>query len=518
MKLFALGDLRSPVLSRYIASRARVSLIDGPLGSGKTTASCQRILMHMCEQPPNAYGVRPSRGLVVRNTYPDLLSTTAETFKAFFFPEEASGSDTADPMDADLPKLPKLGRWYGGGEEPPQAVFDFLVDDDGTRVYCQVLFLALDRAADVRKLLGSEFTWIYLSECKELDKSVIDMLTKRHGRYPSRAQGEVECGWHGIFGDTNKPSRASWYYEAAEEQKPEGWAFFHQPGGLLEDERGRDHSGRKRWKANPQAENLHNLKPGYYTNDLATYREDWITVYLANEYGYVSAGKPVHPDYVDHVHCAPEPIEAVRHVPLVLGFDFGRTPACSVWQFWPGPGRWVGIAEYVTVDTSAASFAPDLKAWLGRSFPHHVQRGLLHGWGDPAGDYPGQATDDTPIRILNSHGIPCEPAPTNDALLRRSALAGPMRRGTMDGGRAFLISPAMTVLREGLQGGWCFERVNKIGVEQYRDTPAKNRFSHVCESAEYALAGEGEAEQAIQPAATRYGTAERDWNDGMAEI
>jgi hypothetical protein len=504
VRLFALGDPRSPVLSAYIASRARVSLIDGPLGSGKTTASCQRILLHMLEQPPNRYAVRPSRGLVVRNTYPDLLSTTAETFRAFFFREEASGEEPVDPVGEE--RLPPLGRWYGGGEEPPQAVFDFLRDDDGTRVACQVLFMALDRPADVRRLLGSEFTWIYLSECKEIDKAVLDMLTKRHGRYPSLAQGEVECGWHGILGDTNKPARGSWYYEAAEVTRPEGWAFFHQPGGVLEDPRGRDGMGRKRWIANPKAENLHNLKPGYYTNDLATYRDDWITVFLANEYGYVSTGKPVHPDYVDHVHCAPQALEAIAHLPLVLGFDFGRTPACAVVQWWPGAGRWAALAEYVTKDQSAVGFAPDVKAWLGRTYPEHVRDGLIvRGWGDPAGDDAGQATDDTPIQILRSYGIPCESAPTNDPLLRRSALANPLRRGTMDGGRGFILSPACETLRQGLQGGWCFERINRIGEERYHDRPAKNWFSHVCEALEYALAGEGEAEQAIQPASTRYG-------------
>jgi hypothetical protein len=75
----------------------------------------------------------------------------------------------------------------------------------------------------------------------------------------------------------------------------------------------------------------------------------------------------------------------------------------------------------------------------------------------------------------------------------------------MDGGRGFILSPACEVLREGLQGGWCFERINKVGVEEFRDYPSKNRFSHVCEALEYALSGEGESRQAIQAATLRYG-------------
>lgn len=502
MDVFAVGDLKYPVLSAYIASRARVSIIDGPLGSGKTTASCARILLHMAEQEPTPGGVRLSRILVVRNTYPDLLSTTAETFKAFFFPAEASGQ-TEDPVDPEH-RIPKLGQWYGGGSEPPQAIFDFRLED-GTMVKSQVIFRALDRASDVRSILGSEYTWIYLSECKELDKNVIDMLTKRHGRYPSIAQGGVTATYHGMFGDTNKCNRGHWLHEAAEHQKPAGWEFFHQPGGLLENPDGRDPMGRKRWLPNPKAENLRNLKPDYYTADLETYRQDWISVFLANEYGFVASGRPVHPDYVDHVHCAREVLKPVDGLPLVLGFDFGRTPACAVLQWWPSAARWAGLAEYVTEDTSAATFAPAVKLWLGREFPEWVKHGALRGWGDPAGDSPGQATDDTPILILKSHGIPCRPAPTNDPLLRRSSLAGPLTRGTMDGGRGFILSPACEVLREGLQGGWCYERINKVGVEEFRDYPSKNRFSHVCEALEYALGGEGESKQAIQSATLRYG-------------
>ncbi len=480
MRLVAVGTPKDRVLNAYIASRSRVSIITGPLGSGKTTASCQRILMHMLEQEPNRYGVRPTRILVCRNTYPDLLSTTAETFKAFFFPDETAGSEREDPDDLSLPKLPKLGRWYGGGEEPPRAVFDFLNDEDNTVVKSTVYFLALDRPSDVRRLLGIEFTWIYLSECKELEKSIVDMLDLRHGRFPSDAQGRIRPTFSGMFGDTNAPDTEHWIHQLAERDKPDTWAFFRQPGGLLEDPRGRAPDGRKRWLVNPAAENLGNLPAGYYAEGQKGKRDDWVSVYLANEYGFVAGGKPVHPDYVDSIHCTGTELEASEYQDLVVGYDFGRTPAAVIVQWQPGMGRWAALAEFVTDDMSAASFAPTFKAWLGREFSYWASRGKVRGWGDPAGDHPGQATDDTPIRILNSHGLPCRPAPTNDPLLRRSALVGPLMRGTMDGRRAFLISTRCEVTRKGLMGGWDFPRINKIGVELYHDQPAKNRYSHPC--------------------------------------
>jgi hypothetical protein len=498
---FELGTPGYPTLNAYIASTERVQLIDGPLGSGKTTASCQRILRFQILQAANRSGTRPSRFLVVRNTYPDLLSSTAVTFKNFFFPEW--GESRLDELGNPLPPLPKLGRWYGGGAEPPMAEFQYDLPD-GTVVDSEVIFLALDRPADVRKTLGTEFTWIYLSEFRELSKAVVDMLDGRHGRFPSAAQGGVMPTYRGMFGDTNKPDREHWYYRLSQgvdergrpHARPKGWRFFHQPGGVVQV--GVRPDGSRIFAANPDAENLNHLLGGhlYYTELLEGKREDWVLVYLANEWGYVQEGKPVHPDFIDSVHVSETSIPPDRGEPLILGFDFGRTPACIVTQYQPGLGRWVALAEFYDEDRSAATFAPECKRWLERRFPGYA----IRAYGDPAGDHAGDTVDESPMMIVRAAGIPIEPAPTNDAVLRRAALAGPLTRGTMDGRRAFLLSgPDCPMLRKGLGGAWCFERVNRVGVvDEYKDSPAKNRWSHPCEALEYALAGGGESSRAIE--------------------
>jgi hypothetical protein len=48
------------------------------------------------------------------------------------------------------------------------------------------------------------------------------------------------------------------------------------------------------------------------------------------------------------------------------------------------------------------------------------------------------------------------------------------------------------MLRKGLQGGFHYRRMHIAGTERYTDEPDKNEFSHVVESAEYALLGGGE--------------------------
>lgn len=484
---------QAPTLDAYIASNARVSFIDGPLGSGKTTGSCQKLMRCMRRQKPNGQGIRLTRFLVVRNTYPDLLESTAQTFRDFFLPED--GQPRLDDNGNELPRLPPLGKWYGGGEEPPQAEFAFRLED-GTRVKSTVVFLAMDRAADVRRILGTEYTWIYLSEFRELSKAVVDMLDGRHGRYPSYGRGGVAATEHGMFGDTNKPDIDHWYYKVSQDEKPAKWAFFHQPGGLRVV--GTRPDGSRIFELNPGAENLQNLPGGaaYYLEQIGGKRDDWLLVYLCNEWGTVQEGKPVHPDFVDSVHVSTERLFANPRLPLIGGFDFGRTPAGAILQYQPAIGRWVVLYELVTEDMSATAFAPEFKALLGREFP-----GLpFRGYGDPAGDDSGQTVDTTPIEILNAAGLPCEPAPSNVMALRRAALANPLRRGTMDGRRAFLVSgPTCPVLRQGLGGKWCFERINRVGVvEEYKDKPAKNRWSHICEAVEYALLGGGEGDRALE--------------------
>ena len=186
------------VLAQYQQSWSRVTFIKGPLGSGKTIQSCLKIFTAMCTQKSNSEGIRPSRWYAIRNTYPDLTTTTIKDWLALFG---------------------ELGRYTGGGMEPPTQRLDFDLDD-GSRVKADIVFLALDRVDAVKKLRGSQVTGFWLNEVKELSKPVIDMADLRHGRYPSTANGGVAPSWHGMIGDTNAPDSDHWYYRLAEESRP----------------------------------------------------------------------------------------------------------------------------------------------------------------------------------------------------------------------------------------------------------------------------------------------------------
>ena len=442
-------------LDTYIASEVSRTFICGPLGSSKTNASCWKIFRFMCRQAPDLAGVRKSRWLAVRNTYPDLLGTTAKDWLEMFG---------------------DLGRFVKSGYEPPTHHLKFRLED-GTVVEAELVFLALDREEHVRKLRGLQLTGAWLNEAKELPLSVVEMVDLRVGRYPQ----DVQPTWFGIFGDTNAPDTDEWYYRLAEEDKPDGWLFLKQPGGLIRA------SADSPWVESPLAENIQNLPPGYYTRGAQGKREDWIKVNLANEYGFVRDGKPVVPDYRDSVHC--REFDMVPNLGLRIGMDFGLTPAALIGQRLTN-GQWRIRHEIVTEDTGIVRFADAIKLFLSEHYPDWP---IVQITGDPAGDQ-RQAADNeerTVFQILDANGIKAQPAYTNDFTVRAEAFSAPLRRMT-DGQPGLLLHPDCKVTRKGCQGGYAFKRLKVAGDERYRDAPDKNRFSHPCEAGQYLVMGGGE--------------------------
>jgi hypothetical protein len=88
--------------------------------------------------------------------------------------------------------------------------------DGAAGVDCEVIFLALDQPKDVRKLLSLELTGAWVNEARELPKAVIDGLTHRVGRYPTKRDGGAT--WHGIWMDTNPMDDDHWFHKLAEKE------------------------------------------------------------------------------------------------------------------------------------------------------------------------------------------------------------------------------------------------------------------------------------------------------------
>lgn len=451
---------QGPTLEKYILSETQRTMIMGPLGSGKTNASCWKGFRINNMQPPDSNGIRKARGVAVRNTYPDLFGTTIK-----------------DWLDC----FEHLGKFKQGGMEPPTHHMLYKLED-GTTVDAEVVFMALDREDHVKKLRGLQATWGWLNEVKEIPFSVVSMLDLRVGRYPK----DVIPAWYGIFGDTNAPDTDHWYYRMAEEMRPDGWTFLRQPGGVFRT------SANAPWEVNPDAENVQNLPKNYYANGMQGKREEWVKVNLANEYGLVTDGKPVHPDYRDSVHC--REFDLIPGLPIYIGLDFGLTPAATFFQR-TVMGQWRLSHELVTTDTGVIRFAGQLKAFIAENFNGYPIAKIT---GDPAGDQrqAGDSEERTVFQLLEANGIKAEPADTNDFARRTESLNEPLRR-MIDGQPGFIIHPRAKTTRKGLQGGYKFRRIQVSGEERYEEKPLKNAESHPVESLHYGLMGGGESTKMI---------------------
>ena len=433
-----------PTVERFHQSEAFVRGLMGPVGSSKSTACCVEMFMRACEQPPDGK-TRRTRWAVLRNTYPELKSTTIKTWQEWFpFCQMKWDSPISSRIAVTLP--------------------------DKTWLEMEVYFLALERPEDVGKLKSLELTGAWMNEAGEMAKGVFDMLTQRVGRYPSKKRGGPK--WSGVLMDTNPPDDDSWYYKLAEKDTPKGWDFFKQPGGLKE--------VNGEFVVNPEAENVENLPNGheYYLRQLGGKSKDWIRVFLCGSYGAIISGKPVYPEYNDDIHC--KAVKPYPKVPLILGFDFGLTPACSICQLSPR-GQFVVLDELVALDMGIRQFTRDIV------IPHlsmNYAGMTFQGVGDPSGMSRKDTDEKTCFMELAELGIPCVPASSNNFTARREAVAKYLTK-MIDGQPGFLIDPKADMNRRGHRGRYQFNRVQVSG-ERFRDVPDKNDASHPCEATQYA--------------------------------
>lgn len=442
---------KDTVLNEFINCRDRISIITGPLGSGKTFGACERLVLQMVEQKPNAYGLRKTRWYAIRNTYPDLMSTTIKDFMDLFG---------------------ELGHFKGGGIAPPTMTMHFRLRD-GSVVLSELVFLALDRPQSIKRLRGAQITGAWLNEIKELPKAVIDMTDFRIGRYPSKIDGGPS--WYGILGDTNQCDDDHWLYKLAEEVKPEGWHFFTQPGGLMRNKITGE------WEDNPLAENVENLPEGYYTRGKEGKDETWIAVNLGNEYGTIIDGRPVYKEqWFDTIHVSKTVVYNPEE-PIYVGLDFGLCPSAVFTQQSPNGGLII-IDEILSVGLGINQF---VKQRLKPTVNKHYRNSTIIYVGDPAGNHQAETDKQTVFKELEDLGIECIPANTNKIEPRLEAVRYFLHL-LVDGGPGFLVSAQKApMIRRGFNGGYKFRRIQVVGEERYVSIPDKNKFSHIHDALQY---------------------------------
>ena len=286
--------IAEPTIAEFHKSKAFVNGIRGPLGSGKSVGCCfEGFKRSLLQESLN--GKRQTRAAIIRNTYPELKSTTIKTWLEWFgpFTRMVYGSPITGFFSMSLP--------------------------DKTVCELEIFFLALDKKKDIKKLKSLELSWCWLNEAVEMLLLVLRMAIGRVNRHPAKRDGGAT--FPGVLMDTNSCDIDNWWYQMSEEEKPENWSFFDQPAALLKTKNG--------YIPNPLAENINNLTGGYdyYLNQLPGNTREWVNVFILNQYGSSDPGNLVYGDYSTENHTDKVFNPDLRHI--IWCHDFNFTPLSS---------------------------------------------------------------------------------------------------------------------------------------------------------------------------------------------
>jgi hypothetical protein len=465
MKIAPLG----PINGAYYLDNHEIAVIEGPVGSAKTTASCLRLQRHAYEQVPGTNGIAMTRWAVVRETKKQLLDTTLKTWLTIF-PQSSYG---------EMVGMNHHWRFT------PQG-FDHPIDSE-------FMFRALDDPDDVSDLLSLEVTGFYCNEVRDMNREIVGHFRART-RFLS---GDRPSTWRGWIGDTNPWDVDHWLQEMCITSKHPSLAYFKQPGGM-----------------EPDAENLENLEQTaetlelpyddprrreqgrtYYVKLLDDYTRDDAEVYVHAKRARTKSGKPIYTEYRDSVHCVA--FELVPSLPLFLGFDFGRTPACVIAQKRLN-GNWRVRYELCAEDMGILDFGHRVAAFIEEKCPNYT---IAAATGDPSGNI-RDGKDETAFDLLQAAKILCKGAHTNEPSIRVEVVQQAFKR-MADGEPGLIIHPDCKVLSKACNDGYHLKKLKVVG-ERYSDEPDKNKYSHVAEALQYLLLGGGEA-RVIMPLKRRTG-------------
>lgn len=446
-------------------SPAFLRAIIGPYGSAKSTGCVMTLLKWAQEQAPAPDGIRYTRFVIVRNTNRMLEDTTIQTVHEWVPPGVA-------------------GTWLSTKKN-----FTIQYGD----VHSEWWFRALDTPDDAKNLLSMEMTGAWLNEFREIHPQILVDLIGRVGRY--RGPGATRPSRVGIIADSNPPAIDSYWYNLFETPLSEEMQLladkieresgsplrelFKQPSGL-----------------SPEAENVENLPPHYYELMVANNADkgqEWVNVHVHGQYGFLADGEPVYQGFNEAVHVSPTPLQANPNAPLLLGMDFGLTPALVVAQQ-NARGQWLVLGEKYEENMGVERFAEQALVWLRSRWPDNRHYEL---WADPAGTHRAQTDENTCFKVLQAAGFRPRKGP-QDLTTRIGSVQRVLSR-MVDGLPGILYDPSCRLLINGKHGAYHRRRKQTRSGELVWE-PVKNEASHVADAEQYVIgAYEGPAVRGGRP-------------------
>jgi len=423
-------------------SDQRIRIVRGPVGSGKSSAMVMELMRRAAQQTPDPRdGIRRTRGVIVRNTMPQLKTTSLKTIRELIGP-------------------------IVGWEAQNHTVWIKQGD-----IEAEWILMPLDTPDNIDRLLSLDLTYAWLSELRELPVQILQDVLGRCGRFPSKMHGGPT--WRGVIGETNSFDEDSEWNKVLEEKDlngkplPKSWGYFVQPGA-------RDAG----------AENKENLVAGYYEDLIENNSPAWVEQYIDNVISPSISGEAVfRASFKKHFHVAAASLQPIPGTMLVIGVDFGRHPAAVITQM-DQRGRLIALDEAVGDNMGIEQFvATKLRPLLSQTKYMRLPVGVV---GDPSGVARSQIGEESVFAALKRLGFSAQPAQTNDIEPRLRAVEKwfLQQRG---GEAALLIDPACEMLVKALGSKYRYGK-RKDGVLQPQ--PEKTHpWSDIADAFQYAVLG-----------------------------
>lgn len=431
---------------KFEKGKRHINLVMGPYSSGKSVGIIMSKLYNALMMPPCKDGIRRSRTIMTRTTYPKLVSSVIKTFRNWF----------------DEFGEPPPGKIKTFTEKPPRYLARF--NDKNGPIEWEVNFMAFEREEDVDKLGSIEYTDGFVNELRDFPMMLFDNIQGRIGRFPKVDEIGTDDYPHSLDCDTNAPTNTHWIKTVFEDNLPDIFTFWKQAPGVIKDDSGK-------WIENPYKENPYNSKD-YYINFIAGKTNEFINVYARGEYGLAFEGHPVFEEYNDDYHS----VDDIAYIPgaaLYFGWDFGLTPCLLAAQFIDGQLR--VLKEFVTENFGIENLIDELVIpWLGESnwsLTNVISRA------DPAGKARSARNINEPnlIDVISKKLCRTEAAKTNQEEMRLEAVRKLLNRNVKGKPSLIISKRGCPILREGFNGKYYLKMVNIPGKGEAMHTKTPDK-------------------------------------------
>lgn len=446
-----------PISDRYILAHEPLMLLNGPGGSGKTTASFKKALVEAQRMRP--WGANRVRRYVLgvwRNKYVNLWKATIPScWKVFPRTLEGAGA-----------------KWTGAS--PREAEYFIPFEDRYGRIEIIIRYRAFGDAMDPDDVLGNEFTDVYLNEWNTLPEELQIALMDRIGRDPPF---EMSGRTGRMFGDCNAPSVTEYVYRDFFEDVKPGHVLFRQPGGL-----------------HPDAENIQAVGRAYYVNSARNnaHRKWWVKRMVHNQPGYTRANVPAWPEFDDDRNMATATIPVFKDLPLIWGVD-GALTARGVLMQERHNGQLRILAETSIEPAGVAVLAERMLAI--EALPRFADCEFVVSC-DPSMKAGEEVEGEKSERMQLAEKLKrkVDLAPSQDPENRRDAIRSKIKHTTPDGEPGLLIDPSCKILRRAANETFHYRKIQ--GSDDIGQI-AKTLDGHTAEAAEYGalLCGTAKARQ-----------------------